>query len=98
MATEMGEGFISFLHGKRNGSTWSEKSKVQGNRVIRSKEHRDNAGTQVRRILAQRRSEETRRNAKHNEREVLTLHQHQSCHIGPRIRLAKLEALVAPLP
>jgi hypothetical protein len=28
------------------------KSKVQGNRVIRSKEHRDNAGTQVRRILA----------------------------------------------
>src|SRR6266478_7958722 len=34
---------------------------------------RDDAGTNVRRILAQRRNEETRRNAKHTQREVLRL-------------------------
>jgi len=41
---------------------------MQGNWVIRSKEHRDDAGTNVRRILAQRRKEETCRNTKDNKR------------------------------
>jgi hypothetical protein len=40
---------------------------MQGNLGIRSQEHRDGAGANVRRILAQRRKEEACRNAKDNK-------------------------------